>query len=135
MADRLDVLVAEDNEINQQVVLMTLEMTGLTFKIVDNGQQAVSAWRALHPRVILMDISMPVMNGWDASRIIRAEEKLTGGHVPIIALTAHALQGDRERCLEAGMDDYVQKPITPDPLLTKLRDWLEPAVLSRMSAL
>jgi hypothetical protein len=135
MADRLDVLVAEDNEINQQVVLMTLEMTGLTFKIVNNGQQAVSAWRALHPRVILMDISMPVMNGWDASRIIRAEEKLIGGHVPIIALTAHALQGDRERCLEAGMDDYVQKPITPDLLVTKLRDWLEPAVLSRMSAL
>jgi hypothetical protein len=135
MADRLDVLVAEDNEINQQVVLMTLEMTGLTFKIVNNGQQAVSAWRALHPRAILMDISMPVMNGWDASRIIREEEKLTGGHVPIIALTAHALQGDRERCLEAGMDDYVQKPITPDLLVTKLHDWLEPAVLSRMSAL
>jgi CheY-like chemotaxis protein len=135
MTHMLDVLVAEDNEINQQVILMTLEMTGLSFRIVGNGSAAVSVWRSLHPRVILMDISMPVMNGWEATKMIRDEEKVTGERVAILALTAHALQGDRERCLEAGMDDYVQKPVTPDLLITKLRDWLEPAVLSRMSGI
>lgn len=133
MSHMLDVLVAEDNEINQQVLQMTLEMTGLSFRIVGNGAAAVSAWRATHPRVILMDISMPLMNGWEATIAIREEEKITGGRSAILALTAHALQGDRERCMEAGMDDYVQKPITPDLLITKLRDWLEPAVLTRMS--
>ncbi len=129
MAQVLDVLIAEDNEINQQVISMTLEMTELKFRIVSNGSDAVSVWRRERPRIILMDISMPVMNGWEATSLIRGEEKATGGHVPIVALTAHALKGDRERCIEAGMDDYIQKPITPGLLVDKLREWLEPAVL------
>jgi CheY-like chemotaxis protein len=78
----------------------------------------------LQPRIVLMDVSMPEMSGHDATRAIRADEQGTGHHTPIIGVTAHALKGDREQCLEAGMDDYMSKPISPNKLAEKVNLWL-----------
>ena len=120
----IDVLVAEDNETNQIYIKYLLEELGLSFKIVANGRQAVDTWKSLNPKVILMDVSMPVMNGYEATQAIRAFEDKTGQtHTPIIAATAHALKQDEERCLEAGMDDYISKPISIKGLKDVLMKW------------
>ena len=120
----IDVLVAEDNETNQIYIKYLLEELGLSFKIVANGRQAVDKWKSLNPKVILMDVSMPVMNGYEATQAIRAFEDKTGQtHTPIIAATAHALKQDEERCLEAGMDDYISKPISIKGLKDVLMKW------------
>jgi PAS domain S-box-containing protein len=121
---RLDVLVAEDNEVNQMVFTQILGETGYGFEIVGNGRKALDAFGRLNPRMILMDVSMPEMNGHEATAAIRRLEEETGTHVPIVGVTAHALKGDRERCLEAGMDDYLPKPISPRALLEKVERWL-----------
>ena len=123
-ASGLDILVAEDNEVNQLVFTQILGETTHRFHIVGNGELAVAACREMQPRMILMDVSMPGMNGLEATAEIRAGEAQTGAHVPIVGVTAHALKGDRERCLEAGMDDYLSKPISPDALLAKVATWL-----------
>lgn len=122
---RCDVLVAEDNEVNQIVFTQILQAAGLSFRIVGNGREAVATWRRLHPTLILMDVSMPVMNGHEAARAIREEELRAGDgrHVPIIGVTAHALESDRESCLAAGMDDYLSKPISPEALEEKMELW------------
>ena len=120
---RLDILVAEDNEVNQLVFTQILGETGLSFQLVNNGKRAVEAHAEMNPRMILMDVSMPEMNGLQATGAIRERERETGEHVPIIGVTAHALKGDRERCLEAGMDDYLPKPISPKALLEKVQRW------------
>ena len=112
----LDILVAEDNEMNQMVFTQILETTGFSFKIVENGRQAVENWRKHQPALILMDVSMPEMNGHDATRAIRAEQGEFGTHVIVVGVTAHALNGDRETCFDAGMDDYLPKPISLDSL-------------------
>ena len=123
----LDILIAEDNEVNQLVFRQILMQTDYRFEIVDNGRLAIEAWRRGQPKIVLMDVSMPEMNGLEASRAVRDEEVRDGlDRTPIIAVTAHALKGDRERCLEAGMDDYLTKPISPDRLLRKLDEWLAP---------
>ena len=122
---RVDILVAEDNEVNQLVFTQILGETGLTYEIVGNGRLAVEAYRTMKPGMILMDVSMPEMNGLEATSRIREMETTSGTHVPIIGVTAHALKGDRERCLEAGMDDYLSKPISPDALTRKIRRWVE----------
>jgi len=85
----------------------------------------VEAYRTMKPDLVLMDVSMPEMNGLEAAQTIRSIEEERGGgcHVPIIGVTAHALNGDRERCLEAGMDDYLSKPISPRTLLEKIERW------------
>ncbi|MHA7968354.1 PAS domain-containing protein [Rhizobium sp. CAU 1783] len=121
-----DVLVAEDNEVNQIVFRQILQSSDLTYRIVANGREAVDAWRSLNPRVILMDVSMPVLNGHQAARTIREAERSEGEgwHVPIIGVTAHALDLDRELCLAAGMDDYLSKPISPEQLEEKIARWL-----------
>ncbi|WP_292219080.1 response regulator, partial [Mesorhizobium sp.] len=120
----LDILVAEDNEVNQMVFTQILGETGYGFEIVGNGRKALDAYGRLNPRMILMDVSMPEMNGLEATAAIRRLEEESGMHVPIVGVTAHALKGDRERCLEAGMDDYLPKPISPRALLEKLERWL-----------
>ncbi|MEZ2130435.1 MULTISPECIES: response regulator [unclassified Sinorhizobium] len=125
---QLDVLVAEDNEVNQIVFTQILQPTGRRFLVVENGREAVDAYDRYRPQLIMMDISMPVMNGHEATRAIRAKEAATGGHVPIIGVTAHALDSDRDLCLEAGMDDYMSKPISPELLEAKMRRWLGEAV-------
>jgi PAS domain S-box-containing protein len=124
MAASLDVLVAEDNEVNQIVFTQILQTTGWLFQIVRNGAEAVDAWQAHDPAVILMDVSMPVMNGHQATQRIREMEARRGTHTPIIGVTAHALESDRELCFQAGMDDYLSKPISPEALEDKIRTWI-----------
>lgn len=122
---KVDVLVAEDNEVNQLVFSQILDEQGLRYAIASNGQEALDAFARLNPRLILMDVSMPVMNGLEATRAIREMREEQGRDVPVIGVTAHALKGDRERCMEAGMDDYLSKPISPRTLLEKIERWLD----------
>ena len=122
-ASHLDILVAEDNEVNQLVFAQILRETGYTFEIVGDGELALEAWRGMRPSMILMDVSMPRMSGLEATAAIRAEEG-EGERIPIVGVTAHALKGDRDRCLEAGMDDYLSKPISPRTLREKIGRWL-----------
>ena len=112
----LRVLLAEDGLVNQQVARGLLEMRGHQVHIANNGQEAVAALAAAAFDVVLMDVQMPEMDGFEATAALRARERAQGGHVPIIAMTAHAMKGDRERCLAAGMDGYLAKPIQPDEL-------------------
>jgi len=126
--DRIRVLVAEDNDVNQIVFEQILEGIGVDFRIVSNGQEAVAAWASAAPDLILMDVSMPVMNGLQAAQAIRDAEAGAGDsthHVPIIAVTAHAMSGDRERCLAAGMDDYLSKPVSPEKLEAIIQKWVD----------
>lgn len=112
----LHFLLAEDNEVNQQLAVWILKKRGHTVTVVATGQEALDALAREQFDVVLMDVQMPEMNGFEATRIIRQNEQTTGGHVPIIAMTALAMKGDRERCLEAGMDEYCAKPIQPDQI-------------------
>lgn len=122
--NRLDVLIAEDNETNQIYIKYLMEELGISFKIVSNGRAAVEYWRSESPRLILMDVSMPEMNGFEATMAIRREEKEYDKlHTPIVALTAHTLKGDEERCLESGMDDFVSKPVSIVGLRSKINQW------------
>jgi signal transduction histidine kinase/CheY-like chemotaxis protein len=111
------VLLAEDNPINQKLYVRLLEGHGHRVVAVNNGAEAVRAWRSDRFSVILMDLQMPELDGYGATRAIRRHEEQAGGHVPIIALTAHAVTGTRERCLGCGMDDYLAKPIDAEVLL------------------
>ncbi len=142
------ILLVEDNAINQQVATEILESAGAVVTVADNGQKAVdmicSAMKNSEPiSAILMDVQMPVMDGYEAARRIREWERgegsgvrgqgeisshlspLTPNSVPIIAMTAHAMKGDREKCLESGMDDYITKPIVPDVLFSVLSRWIK----------
>ncbi len=110
------VLLVEDNPVNRAVALRLLERAGHTVTIARNGREAVDRVRAEAFDVVLMDVQMPEMGGFEATGLIREREKTTGGHLPVIAMTAHAMKGDRERCLAAGMDGYVSKPIQPAEL-------------------
>jgi CheY-like chemotaxis protein len=114
---RLRILVAEDNATNQKLVEALFEQRLDSVVIAHNGQEAVERSAGEAFDVILMDVQMPVMSGLEATTAIRSRERTTGAHVPIIAMTAHAMTGDRERCLEAGMDGYLSKPLRPDELL------------------
>ncbi|SPE39200.1 PAS domain S-box (fragment) [Candidatus Sulfopaludibacter sp. SbA3] len=112
----LHVLLAEDNIINQKVVMRLLEKQGHSVEVTANGTEALAAMARSTFDLILMDVQMPVMNGYDATQLIRQGERGTDRHIPIVALTAHAMKGDREVCLNAGMDDYLAKPIHPREL-------------------
>jgi len=118
------VLVAEDNEINQQVAQEILEKGGLVVHIAGNGKEAVERVRCGDYDAVLMDIQMPVLGGFEATREIRKEVRFK--ELPIIAMTAHAMAGDREKSLEAGMNDHVTKPIDPDQLFSTLVRWIKP---------
>jgi CheY-like chemotaxis protein len=110
---RLRILLADDNEVNQRISMALLERQGHQVHLVGNGQDAVAALASEPPfDVVLMDVQMPGMDGLQATAALRRQEAPTGRRVPVIALTAHAMQGDRERCLAAGMDGYVTKPIS-----------------------
>ncbi|MCX7303424.1 MAG: response regulator [Hyphomicrobiales bacterium] len=127
----VDILVAEDNDVNQMVFSQILSGLGLSYRIAGNGRTAVEMHRALKPRLILMDISMPDLNGFEATQAIRAAEVATGARVPIIGVTAHALKGDSKKCIEAGMDDYLPKPVSPDRLTAKIASWLGEGEMAR----
>jgi signal transduction histidine kinase/CheY-like chemotaxis protein len=120
------VLLAEDNEINREVATEMLSALGCKCHCVGNGREAVEAWLRGQVDLVLMDCQMPEMDGYEAVRAIRAEEgrRSDGRHVPIVALTAHAAKRDRGRCLEAGMDDYLCKPLDPPALEIMLAKWL-----------
>ena len=135
---KLRILLAEDNITNQKVALGILKKIGLRADAVANGAEVLSALAALSYDVVLMDVQMPVMDGLEATRRIRKDERMmllkgkfadkSDDHpshiIPIIAMTAHAMQGDRERCIEAGMNDYITKPVSPGALSNVLKKWL-----------
>jgi PAS domain S-box-containing protein len=126
------VLVAEDNPTNQKVIVMRLTRLGCIVDVANDGLAALQASTSNAYDLILMDCQMPVMDGFQATRAIRAQG---GRRVPIIALTANAMEGERERCLDAGMDDYLAKPVRPEDLAAKLKQWLgAPAPASPESA-
>ncbi|GAW67238.1 signal protein [Geoanaerobacter pelophilus] len=118
------ILVAEDNPVNQDVVRHMLGRLGCTVQSVDNGAEALSAVRRGGFDLVFMDCQMPKMDGFTATRSIREWETGEGGHVPIVALTANAMTGDREICLAAGMDDYLSKPFAAEQLCAVLQRWL-----------
>jgi CheY-like chemotaxis protein/HPt (histidine-containing phosphotransfer) domain-containing protein len=119
------VLLVEDNEINQQVAHEILVGAGVNVSLVNHGQEAVEAIKENEYDAVLMDVQMPVMDGYEATRIIRSDPRFR--KLPIIAMTAHAMTGDREKSLEAGMNDHVTKPIDPDELVTTLLKWVQSA--------
>jgi signal transduction histidine kinase/DNA-binding response OmpR family regulator len=121
---RSRILLAEDNLVNQKLALRLLEKRGFDVTVVGDGRAALVALEANSFDAILMDVQMPEMDGFEATAAIRAKEKSTGAHIPIIAMTAHALKGDQERCLEAGMDAYVSKPIRTAELFKIITDQL-----------
>jgi signal transduction histidine kinase/CheY-like chemotaxis protein len=118
---RFKILVAEDNLVNQKVATRFLEKKGHTVILADSGRKALAAWREQAFDLILMDVQMPDMDGYEATAAIRQQEKLGARHVPIIAMTAHAMVGDRDRCLAAGMDDYISKPVNANDLFATIK--------------
>jgi CheY-like chemotaxis protein len=111
------VLLAEDNLVNQRVAVRILEKAGYSIVVANNGREALTALAQQAFDLVLMDVQMPEMDGFEATAAIRLKEKTTGGHVPIVAMTAHAMKGDEERCLAVGMDGYISKPIRARDLL------------------
>ncbi len=119
-------LLAEDNPINQKLAVVLLQKAGYSVDAVENGAQALEKVQANPYSAILMDVQMPEMDGLEATQQDpRMGRRIRGRHIPIIAMTAHAMQGDRERCLEAGMDDYVTKPLEPKVLFNALDRWVQ----------
>lgn len=108
----LRILVAEDNLVNQKLAVRLLEKLGHSAVLAENGSEAIAKWQQSAYDLIFMDVQMAEMDGLEATRRIREQEESSGGHIPIVAMTAYAMSGDRERCLEAGMDGYISKPVS-----------------------
>ena len=119
----IDVLVADDNEVNRSVFTQILNNAGYSYKIACNGGEAVQYFQKFSPSVVCMDVSMPIMNGFEATREIRKLERDGESHTPIIGITAHALAQDRIKCEVAGMDDYLAKPVSPQALIEMISSW------------
>jgi PAS domain S-box-containing protein len=124
------VLLVEDNPVNQKVAVRMLEKLGCEVEVAINGREGVEMTAAKQYDVVLMDVQMPVMDGFEATRQIREREKNSAVHHTIIAMTANAMEGDRERCLIAGMDDYISKPVSKESLLKILTKWTTQPTLS-----
>jgi two-component system, sensor histidine kinase and response regulator len=119
---KLQILLAEDNVVNQQLAVRLLEKRGHTVTVALDGGEALALLKKAPFDVVLMDVQMPVLDGFQATAAIRQEEKSTGAHLPIIAMTAHAMEGDREQCLAAGMDDYISKPVQGNQLIAMVEE-------------
>jgi len=117
------VLLVEDNEVNRKLALHMLKRLGCSVDVATNGREAVEKTASHAYDLVLMDIQMPEMDGIEATRRIREREEGSGKHLPIIAMTAHAMEGDRERCLNAGMDDYLSKPVKIERLAQVIEKW------------
>ena len=128
---QIQILLVEDYPTNQQVAIRHLEKSGYKVHLVENGQEAVAAYKRKHYDLILMDIQMPTMDGYEATKHIRAWENamkyegMPDIHIPIIAMTAHAIAGYKEKCLEVGMDDYISKPLKRKDLLNLIEKWVK----------
>jgi CheY-like chemotaxis protein len=118
------VLVVEDSPVNRLVAGRVLERAGFRTQLVDDALQALEALDVQQFDAILMDCQMPGMDGYEATRELRRRESAGGRHTPVIAMTAHAMTGDRERCLDAGMDDYITKPVRSQVLVEVLQRWI-----------
>ncbi len=116
--------MVEDNEVNQQVAQEILSGAGIKVFLASDGQEAVEAVKKNEYDAVLMDVQMPVLDGYEATRVIRSDPRYK--ELPIIAMTAHAMTGDREKSLEAGMNDHVTKPIDPNQLFATLVKWIQP---------
>jgi CheY-like chemotaxis protein len=117
----LKILLVEDNFINQKITLLTLNPLVYSIDTASNGKEALDRFGTTNYDLILMDIQMPVMSGLLAAEKIRALESTTNSHVPIIAITANAMIGDKEKCMSAGIDDYISKPFQPAALIEKIK--------------
>ena len=122
--DGLKILLVEDNAINQEVATEILSSAGVNVEIANNGKEAVEAVKNQSYDIVLMDLQMPIMGGYEATKLIRTD--MSNKELPIIAMTAHAMQGVREECIAAGMNDYVSKPINPNDLFSMIRKWAKP---------
>jgi CheY-like chemotaxis protein len=125
------ILIVEDNEMNRDMLSRRLERKGYKILIAVDGAMGIDVARANGPDLILMDMSLPVVDGWEATRRIKADEALK--HIPVIALTAHAMANDRDKALEAGCDEYDTKPIDLPRLLGKMETLLLPPVMESVS--
>jgi len=133
-SSRLHILVAEDNIINQRYVLSVLEKEGFSAVVVSNGREAIAALERESFDLVLMDVHMPDMDGFEATSSIRARERFSGKRIPIVAVTAHAMTGDRDKCLAAGMDGYVSKPLRKSELMEVIASLVtnrKPGIVSR----
>ena len=126
LTERLRVLLAEDNVVNQKVAVRMLEKLGCTVDVAANGREAVEMWEQFPYAMVFMDCQMPDMDGLEATRQIRQLELVDGTHTPIVAMTANAMPKDADACLEAGMDDYLAKPVKTAQLDATLRRWSGP---------
>jgi signal transduction histidine kinase/CheY-like chemotaxis protein len=125
------ILIAEDNTVMQELALRQVQRLGLVADLVANGKEALAAFRSGLYSLILMDCQMPEMDGYEATLLIRKDESVCGGHIPVIAMTASAMKGDRENCIAAGMDDYLSKPVGQEQLFRLLEKWLLPHTVGR----
>jgi CheY-like chemotaxis protein len=127
VARALRVLLAEDNAVNQKFAIRAIEKAGHSVVVANNGREAVDAWQGEAFDVVLMDVQMPEMDGFEATSTIRKleREQAASAHTPIIAMTANAMKGDKQRCLEAGMDGYVSKPVKRQTLFAEIERVLE----------
>ena len=116
----MKILLVEDNELNRDMLTRRLKRKGFAVLSAENGQEGIDMSKAENPDIILMDLSLPVLDGWTAAQKLKADA--TTKSIPIIALTAHAMKGDREKALEAGCDDYDTKPIDFERLLSKIKN-------------
>jgi PAS domain S-box-containing protein len=128
----LRILLAEDNHVNQILAVRLLEKRGHHVQVANDGREALEKLKAADFDLVLMDVQMPVMGGFEATAAVREMEKSTGKHIPIVALTAHAIKGDRERCLAAGMDGYIGKPIRPEELFEQIETLIPSVPLARV---
>jgi CheY-like chemotaxis protein len=127
----LRILLAEDNHVNQILAVRLLEKRGHHVQVAGDGREVLEKLKAADFDLVLMDVQMPVMGGFEATAAVREMEKSTGKHIPIVALTAHAIKGDRERCLAAGMDGYVEKPIRSEELFEQIEALIPSVPLAR----
>ena len=117
------ILLVEDNELNRDMLSRRLKRRDYEVEMAVDGQEGVDLTRSLMPDLVLMDMSLPIIDGWTATGILKSDA--TTRHIPIIALTAHAMEGERQKCLDAGCDDFDTKPIEFKRLLEKINHWIE----------